>query len=96
MFQSISLFKLDAATDASRADTATKLRAACVAKGFDAAVGTPADDASRKSWDLSLTVAFRTREQATAFDAAAELFEATGLASPAVVVQKGWVFDTAG
>lgn len=96
MFLSITLIKLEtaAATDAVRDVSADALRAACTAQGYDAFVGVPADAASTKSWDLALTVSFRTREQATSFDASALVAANAALDASAIAVTKGWTFES--
>jgi hypothetical protein len=95
MFQSITLLKLEAdfATDALRQSAAAALRAACVRGGYDATVGLPADASALKSWDLALVAVFRTREQASAFDAPSFVAGACSLPEGAIAVTKGWRFD---
>jgi len=95
MFQRIALLKLDTdhATPDARASAAASLRSVLARGGFDASVGLPADDAAEKSWDVSLTVAFRTRAQLDAFDSAAFLRDSSGLAAGAIAVIKGWSFE---
>lgn len=95
MFQRIALLKLDdtkGGTDV-RTAAAQALRSAFAKGGFDAAVGLPADEAASKSWDLSVTVTFRTRAQLDSFDSAAFLRDSSGLPDGSIAVIKGWNFE---
>lgn len=96
MFQRIALLKLSAdhVRDDVRTGAATTLRAALLRGGYEGEVGTPADEASLKSWDLSVTVRFRTREQLDGFDSAAFFGNASGLPTEAIAVVKGWSFES--
>lgn len=95
MFHRIALFKLtDAnATDATRSQVVRALRAALDQRGYEASVGIPADEASSKSWDLSMVVKARTVELAHAFDPSAFLRDHGALPDDAVAVVKTWVFE---
>lgn len=95
MFQRIALLKLTEAhaRDDVRAAASASLRTAIRAGGYDGEVGLPADEPSLKSWDLSVTVRFRTRAQLEGFDSAEFLRSASGLSPEAVAVVKGWSFE---
>lgn len=95
MFHRIALFKLadSHANAATRDALARALRAELERGGYDASVGVPADEASTRSWDLSLVVRLRTRELLTSFDAAAFVARHGGLPEGAVGFAKTWVFE---
>lgn len=95
MFHRIALFKLtDAhANDATRASVANALRMALDKRGYDASVGVPADEGSKKSWDISIVTHDRTIELAHAFDPSSSFADFSGLPSDAVAVVKTWVFE---
>lgn len=86
----IALFKLEPADDASRAQVATSVRDALSRRGFDADVGLPADEASAKSWDLSVVVRSTLTPALLALDVGALVASLPGVT---VVVQKTWVFN---
>lgn len=95
MFQRLALLKLDPAhaTAEVRAAIRDRLVVAVRRGGFDAQVGLPADEASEKSWDVSLAVSFRTRQQLESFDSTGFLRTESGVAEAAIAVIKGWGFE---
>ncbi len=95
MFHRIALFKFAPTHENPTlvAECASRMRSALGQRGYDAQVGTPADEASAKSWDLSLVVVFRTRENALDFDPTSVVIRDGGLEPEAVAVVKTWVFE---
>lgn len=98
MIQRIVIFKLK---EEHRSDTARAEFAERTLKDLSAlqqvrsvTVGVPADEASKASWDIAITVQFESMEDVEAYivDPAHRAY-VDGYASPKIEVRKAWNFE---
>ena len=98
MIQRIVIFKLkkEHCNDAARAEFAERTRSdlGALPQVKAVTVGVPADDASKASWDIAITVQFESMEDLKAYivDPAHRAY-VDGYASPKIEVRKAWNFE---
>jgi hypothetical protein len=98
MIQRIVLFKLkdEYCNDAARAEFVARTRRdlAALSQVRSVTVGAPADEASKASWDIAITVCFDSMDDVKAYipDPAHRAY-VDGYASPKVEVRKAWNFE---
>ena len=98
MIQRIVLFKLkdEYCNDAARAEFVERTRRdlGALSRVRSVTVGAPADDASKASWDIAITVCFDSMEDVKAYIPDPSHREyVDGYALPRVEVRKAWNFE---
>jgi hypothetical protein len=98
MIQRIVIFKLkeEYCNDAARAEFAERTRKdlGALPQVRSVTVGVPADEASKASWDIAITVQFESMEDLEAYivDPQHRTY-VDGYASPKIEVRKAWNFE---